>query len=109
MSTQLLRWLDYTPPSASGWRRFLCAYVCNLALSAIPTFATLPISRGQARAKGVSTVDILISSIGVVVGLASIYALGAAIVTRKRGRAIVDETRLDALRRIEQAHQSPHV
>jgi hypothetical protein len=54
-------------------------------------------------------VDILISSIGVVVGLASIYALGAAIVTRKRGRAIVDETRLDALRKIEQAHQSPHV
>ena len=52
--------------------------------------------------------DILISSIGVVVGLASIYVL-RAILTRKRGRAIVDETRLDALRKIEQAQQSPHV
>jgi hypothetical protein len=54
-------------------------------------------------------VDILTSSIGVVVGLASIYALRTVILTWKRGHAIVDETRLDALRRIEQAQQSPRI
>jgi hypothetical protein len=51
-------------------------------------------------------VDILNSSIGVVVGLASIYTLRSVILTWKRGRAILDETRLDGLRKIEQAEQS---
>jgi hypothetical protein len=53
--------------------------------------------------------DILIVSIGVVVGLASIYALRTLILTSKRGRAIVDETRLDALRKIEQAQEPPRM
>ena len=53
--------------------------------------------------------DILNSSIGVVAGLASIYGLRTVILTRTRGRAIVGETRLDALRRIEQEQQSPRV
>ena len=55
-----------------------------------------------ARAKGVSTVD-LILSIGVLVGFVCLYAVRTVIRMRKGNRAIVDETRLDALRRIEQA------
>ena len=53
-------------------------------------------------AKGVSAVD-LILSIGVLVGFLCIYALRTVIRMRRGGRAIVDETRLDALRKIEQA------
>ena len=47
--------------------------------------------------------DSLSLSIGVVVGFVCIYTLWTAIRTMKRRRAIVDETRLDALRKIEQA------
>lgn len=46
--------------------------------------------------------DSLILSIGVVVGLMCIYTLWTVIRTRRRRRDIVDETRLDALRKIEQ-------
>lgn len=47
--------------------------------------------------------DSLILSIGFVVGLVSIYTLSTVIRTMKRRRAIVGETRLDALRKMEQA------
>jgi len=47
--------------------------------------------------------DTLILSIGVVVGSACIYAVWAVIRTRKWRRSIPDETRLDALRKIDQA------
>ena len=46
--------------------------------------------------------DTLILSIGVVVGSASIYTAWAVLRTRKWRRNILDETRLDALRKIEQ-------
>jgi len=47
-------------------------------------------------------VDTLILSIGVVGGSACIYTIWAVIRTRKWRRNILDETRLDALRKIEQ-------
>ena len=47
--------------------------------------------------------DSLILSIGVVVGSVCIYTLWTVIHTRKRRHDIVGETRLDALRKIEQA------
>jgi hypothetical protein len=47
-------------------------------------------------------VDTLILSIGVVVGSVCIYTLWAVIRMRKWRRNIPDETRLDALRKIEQ-------
>ena len=47
--------------------------------------------------------DGLILSAGVVMGFACIYTLRAVIRMRKGRRAIVGETRLDALRKIEQA------
>jgi len=47
--------------------------------------------------------DSLILSIGVVVGVVCIYPLWTVVIrTRNRRRDIVDETRLDALRKIEQ-------
>lgn len=54
-----------------------------------------------ARGKGGSTVDGFILSTGVVVGFVCIYTLRTVIRMRKGRRAIVGETRLDALRRIE--------
>jgi len=48
-------------------------------------------------------VDGLTLSIGVVVGLGCLYALRTVIRLMKGRRAIVDETRLDALRKIDQA------
>jgi hypothetical protein len=47
-------------------------------------------------------VDSLILSIGVVVGFVCLYTLWT-VIRRKWRRDIVDETRLDALRKIEQA------
>jgi hypothetical protein len=47
--------------------------------------------------------DGLILSIGVALGIVCIYTLRTVIRMRKGRRAIVGETRLDALRKIEQA------
>ena len=47
--------------------------------------------------------DSLIFSLGGVVGFVCIFTLWTVIRTMKRRRAIVGETRLDALRKIEQA------
>lgn len=47
--------------------------------------------------------DGFILSIGVVVAFVSLYTLRAVIRMRKWRRAIMDETRLDALRKLEQA------
>ena len=46
--------------------------------------------------------DSLILSIGVVVGLVCIFTLWTVIRTRRRQRDIGDDTRLDAIRKIEQ-------